>query len=125
MERSINSKGFEINILKVIRTYKKPKKRSVMATINDDVDKIMIHCGFNRSSNHKDFSAYGFMLLNEKDVVNTSKGLSESTAAKGSIIFVFCQTNFINAKFHWVQHLQRITRWPTLHYIEYTSTFQS
>ena len=47
-----------------------------MATINDDVDKILIHCGFNISYNWKAISKYGFeffediMQLTKKDIGN-------------------------------------------------------
>ena len=47
-----------------------------MATINDDVDKILIRCGFNSSSNREDIAEYGFeslkniMSLTMKDIVN-------------------------------------------------------
>ena len=51
-----------------------------MATINNDVDKILLYCGFNRISKQKEIADYGFesfediMLLTEKDIGNLSKG---------------------------------------------------
>ena len=53
---------------------------SVMETINDDVDKIFIHCGFNSISNRKDISEDGFesfkdiISLIEIDIGNIYKG---------------------------------------------------
>ena len=51
-----------------------------MATINDDVDNILLCCGFNISYNYKYIALYGFdsfeeiMLLTKKDIGNISKG---------------------------------------------------
>ena len=52
-----------------------------MATINDDVDKILLYCGFNISYNRKDIAEDGFesfediMSLTEKGPGNLFKGL--------------------------------------------------
>ena len=70
-----------------------------MATIKNDVDKILLYCGFNRISKQKEIADYGFesfediMLLTEKDIGNLSKGFSEITVDNGRIIFVLCRTN--------------------------------
>ena len=53
-----------------------------MATLNDYVGKILIHCGFNSSFNQEYIAEDGFELfddiisLTEEDIVNLYKGFS-------------------------------------------------
>ena len=68
---------------------------SVIATINDDVENILIHCGFKIISNRKDvaddgFESFGYiMLLVFKDNGNPSNGILYMAEAKGRIIFYY------------------------------------
>ena len=64
------------------------------------------------------------MSLTEKDIGNLSKGLSDNTLYNGRVIFGLSQTNLLKSAVHWVQYLQRISKEPTLHDIEDTSTFK-
>ena len=63
--------------------------RSVMTTINDDVDMILLYCVFNRSPKHKYIPEDRFesfekiMSLNENYIGNISKGFLERTEANG------------------------------------------
>ena len=101
-----------------------------MPKINNDFDKIMLHCGFNRRYNLKEISEDGFesfediMLLNEKYIVNISKEFSERTAANRRIILGFRRNNLLRKTMHWVQNLQRISRDTTIDGIEDKSTFK-
>ena len=64
-----------------------------MVKINNDVDKILVYCGFNRRSNRKKISENVFDLfkefvsLTDKDMGNLSEGFSERNAANRRIIF--------------------------------------
>ena len=91
-------------------------RRSVVTTINDGVDKILLHCEFISSFNSKDISENGFELfediifLTEKEIGNLSKGFSWRTAANGKIIFGLLQTDFLKETFNWVQYFHRFRR---------------
>ena len=81
-----------------------------MVTINNYSDKMMLYCGFNKSSNRKYISEDVFalfediVLMTEKYIGDISKGFKERTAANGMIIFGLLQTNII---------FKRSTVWKT------------
>ena len=101
-----------------------------MATINNDVDKILIYCYFNSSSNCSIIAEYGkdsfedIIPLTEKDIGNFPKVFSERTVAKGRIIFGLHQTNLLKSTVQWVQDLHRISRDPPRDFIEHNYTFK-
>ena len=77
-----------------------------MATINDNFYHILLYCGFNIRSNHKDITKDGFevfkyvIFLTEKEMGNLSKGVSERTTGNGSIIFGLRQIDTLKATVH-------------------------
>ena len=101
-----------------------------METINDDADKILLYCGFNRSSKLKDIDEYGvglfeyIMPLNERDIGNLSKVISERTADNRRIIFVLRLLIILKSTVHCVQDFQRIIRDTTLNGNEDKTTFK-
>ena len=76
--------------------------------IIDDVDKIMIYCGFDRNSNRKDIYEGAFesfeniISLTEKDIVNLSKWFLDSTADNERIAFRLFGNIFLKSMVHWV-----------------------
>ena len=68
-------------------------RRSVIGTINYDVDKILLYCRFNSSYNRKDISMYRYglfeyiMSLTEKYIGDISKEFLDKTAANERLVF--------------------------------------
>ena len=85
-----------------------------------EIEKILEYSGFEKSAQQTIIAEDGFeryddiFALGESDIVNLAKGLSDSTAAVGNIIFGLRRTNLLKSTIHWYQDFRRISWAPSL-----------